>query len=268
MKDKKPKKYYHLKPWEIIVIVGLVLFAFTAPYLFTQFSMGPSFENSGEIGDTIGGLTAPFINLAAGFLVYKSFTAQIQANLDQRRNHDKQMRLIRKEQALSSLSYLFKEIESIIDDNEEKHKATKGTIRYMIRTLESFDIALNNTERPNYQEYIKRKERLIANQLGKSISVVGSNINHLKVLTNHVLNFNDEFFDENNTAELTNFFTYKIRSIIKKLDCYQLNKKPLCNLEEKLSFEDPTDIVGFMNSRKYMNEVFEKLETLSIASLI
>lgn len=268
MRDKKPKKYYHLKLWEIIVLVLLVLFAFSAPYFFTQFSLGPSFANTGEIGDTIGGLTAPFINLAAGFLVYKSFTAQIQANLDQRRNHDKQMRLIRKEQALSSLSYLFSEIESIINDNENRFQAAKGTMGHMLKTLEAYDAALNNITRPNYQEYVKGKEKIISKELSKSMSVISANINHLKVLTNHVLNFNHEFSGENNIPELTNFFTYKIRSIIKQLDYYQLNKKPLCNLEGTLTFEDPTDIAGFINSRRFMNEVFQKLETLSIASLI
>ena len=37
------------------------------PYFFTQVNGLFSFENSGEIGDTIGGITSPFFNLLAAF---------------------------------------------------------------------------------------------------------------------------------------------------------------------------------------------------------
>ncbi|MBY0345760.1 MAG: putative phage abortive infection protein, partial [Neisseriaceae bacterium] len=39
-----------------------------------------SFANSGQIGDTIGGTTAPFIGLLSAVLVYRALQAQIEAN--------------------------------------------------------------------------------------------------------------------------------------------------------------------------------------------
>ncbi len=64
----------------------LFLIAFIAtiisPYLVTQFSIWPyiDFTNTGPIGDTIGGITAPIINIFAAFLVYLAFKEQVKAN--------------------------------------------------------------------------------------------------------------------------------------------------------------------------------------------
>jgi hypothetical protein len=67
-------------------------FIFTTPFLLTRSLVSPeySFADTGQIGDTIGGLTAPFIGLLSAYLVYKSFLAQIQANkiIVQARNED------------------------------------------------------------------------------------------------------------------------------------------------------------------------------------
>lgn len=51
------------------------------PLLFTQTSTVIfDLSWSGQIGDTIGGITAPFVGLVGSFLVYKAFLAQIEAN--------------------------------------------------------------------------------------------------------------------------------------------------------------------------------------------
>lgn len=54
----------------------------SAPYILTQFSLWPylDFSETGSIGDTIGGITAPIINLFAAFLVYLAFREQVKAN--------------------------------------------------------------------------------------------------------------------------------------------------------------------------------------------
>jgi hypothetical protein len=62
-----------------VIIIMLLVFTFFAPILFTSFNI-IDFSNTGEIGDTIGGITAPFVNLVAAFLVYISFREQIKAN--------------------------------------------------------------------------------------------------------------------------------------------------------------------------------------------
>lgn len=77
---RKRKKYYGFTKLEWLAIIIFLFATVISPYLFTQFSSGISFIGSGEIGDTIGGITAPFINLLAAFLVWKSFREQQIAN--------------------------------------------------------------------------------------------------------------------------------------------------------------------------------------------
>ena len=92
---------------EKIGIGLLLLFIATSPIIFSQFSSIYSFESTGPIGDTIGGITAPFVNLLAAYLVYKSFTAQIRANAQQRQDHDEQMSHLNKEHRFNYINNLF-----------------------------------------------------------------------------------------------------------------------------------------------------------------
>lgn len=50
------------------------------PYIITRDVGLISFQKTGQIGDTIGGVTAPFIGVLSALLVYVSFRAQIKAN--------------------------------------------------------------------------------------------------------------------------------------------------------------------------------------------
>lgn len=64
---------------EIIITVS-ALFVLVAPWLFTRSLGFVSFKDTGTIGDTIGGITAPITSLLGAFLVYKALKAQIDAN--------------------------------------------------------------------------------------------------------------------------------------------------------------------------------------------
>ena len=81
MKETKKEKWRKTYETQIIFFVGL-LGIFTIPWLFAQnwFPRFASFTNSGQIGDTIGGTTAPFIGLLSAVLVYRALQAQIKAN--------------------------------------------------------------------------------------------------------------------------------------------------------------------------------------------
>ncbi len=63
----------------------LIILIFAMPTVLTRdishfVDIFPSFRTTGEIGDTIGGITAPFIGLLAAYLVYISFKKQVEAN--------------------------------------------------------------------------------------------------------------------------------------------------------------------------------------------
>lgn len=58
-----------------------ILLTIIAPIVLTQFNSFISFDTtSGAIGDTIGGITSPILNLLAAILIYVSFQEQVKAN--------------------------------------------------------------------------------------------------------------------------------------------------------------------------------------------
>lgn len=69
-----------------LLIIGVGLLVISMPIILTRPSIANvfNFTQSGQIGDTIGGITAPFINFMGAVLVYLSFQQQIKANEIQR----------------------------------------------------------------------------------------------------------------------------------------------------------------------------------------
>lgn len=70
----------------LFVALVFILFSFLAPVLFTQFSTagGINFSNTGQIGDTIGGLMNPFVALSGVIVTGLAFYIQYRANKLQR----------------------------------------------------------------------------------------------------------------------------------------------------------------------------------------
>ena len=62
--------------------IGFALFLFSAIYLIIKPAIWDAYDltDTGQIGDTIGGITAPFINLLGAVLVFISFLEQNKAN--------------------------------------------------------------------------------------------------------------------------------------------------------------------------------------------
>lgn len=63
----------------IILIVGIILILI-APLILTRVGGVISFTDTGQIGDTIGGITAPIASLIGSVLVFFALKAQIDAN--------------------------------------------------------------------------------------------------------------------------------------------------------------------------------------------
>lgn len=57
---------------KIVLVIGAALI-FLSPILFTRDFGLLDFNHTGEIGDTIGGLTSPIIGLIGAVLVFLSF---------------------------------------------------------------------------------------------------------------------------------------------------------------------------------------------------
>lgn len=76
------KSYWKKHIWTIIIFALFGLILLFLPWLLTQNYSGVDLSNTGQIGDTIGGVTAPFIGFLAAILVYLAFRAQIDANYE------------------------------------------------------------------------------------------------------------------------------------------------------------------------------------------
>lgn len=70
----------------VLLIAGIIGVVF-GPWLFTRQYHGDwsffDFSQTGQIGDTIGGITAPIVGLVSIFLLWWTFRAQLKFNEDQ-----------------------------------------------------------------------------------------------------------------------------------------------------------------------------------------
>lgn len=60
-----------------VLVILILPFVLTSPFIIERFN----FSQTGQIGDTIGGITAPFLNLIGAFLVFFALQAQVKANV-------------------------------------------------------------------------------------------------------------------------------------------------------------------------------------------
>jgi hypothetical protein len=75
--------------WIKITVIIAVLLTIIAPFLLTRsnFYEGFNFSNTGQIGDTVGGITAPIIGLVSILLLYYTLHEQRKFNKTQRKQY-------------------------------------------------------------------------------------------------------------------------------------------------------------------------------------
>lgn len=106
--------------------VGLVLMIFL-PIILSQLSWKISFMDTGQIGDTIGGITAPISGLLGAYLVFLALKAQVKANriqvnmLQEQRNEIKRRDVLDHiERTESNIIEMWKELAKTIDRVDSK----------------------------------------------------------------------------------------------------------------------------------------------------
>lgn len=73
--------------WYLIIAILFIIGICFLPYLLTSTRVSLiDFTESGQIGDTIGGIMGPFIAIIASLLTFLAFWVQYKANLQQRRD--------------------------------------------------------------------------------------------------------------------------------------------------------------------------------------
>lgn len=72
-----------------IILIALISI-FILPKLFINSSLGSQYKPTGGIGDTINGISAPFIAIAASILTFLAFWVQFRSNQEQKKQFAKQ----------------------------------------------------------------------------------------------------------------------------------------------------------------------------------
>lgn len=110
----------------ILLWIGIPLVVI-APYFLTMEKLSfLNFTDTGQIGDTIGGITAPIINSIAAILVFLALKAQIHANLIVQQQIQDQQDEKKLEVESSQCNKLYENLKSSIDN-------------FTYTTLNSFD---------------------------------------------------------------------------------------------------------------------------------
>lgn len=84
MKNKKYSDWTTISFIAIGIAVLLIILSFFAPIIFTQASSKWNFTETGQIGDTIGGIMSPFIAIGGVIMTFLAFYMQVKANRLQR----------------------------------------------------------------------------------------------------------------------------------------------------------------------------------------
>ena len=126
-----------VKNWDKVTIViltftvAIIIFSFFSPLIFTLKNSVEKYDftNTGAIGDTIGGLTSPFIGLAGVLLTFLAFYMQIKANQIQIKQFNdgilkekERVEVAEKLDCYIKLNLLKVDLEAITKDITEKSK--------------------------------------------------------------------------------------------------------------------------------------------------
>lgn len=102
---------------KILIWVGTPI-GLLAPLIFTLESGYFDFTKSGDIGDTMGGISAPFINTLAAILVFLALKAQIQQNIIVQNQIDQQKIEKNLEKESNQLHHYYSNLKGSIDGFE------------------------------------------------------------------------------------------------------------------------------------------------------
>jgi hypothetical protein len=131
MKKSNDSDWTRLSVLSIIIAGILLLFSGIAPILFTNGSSHWNFSETGQIGDTIGGIMNPFIAIGGVIMTFLAFYMQIRANKIQREQFQKTLNksiVDEKIDCYYKLNLLKLDIEQIQKDIDSRIISTKEYI--------------------------------------------------------------------------------------------------------------------------------------------
>ena len=164
-----PKSYKIISIIFITISLLLIIGGCFAPWLFTgEGCERLDFTETGQIGDTIGGLMGPFIAMAGVFLTFVAFLMQVRANEIQRVQLHKSFNLKQLEhkiESLHALQLLHIDVQNTIKDIEVRC----NLIDEYCRVLDANPLAEVACKRTSFQS-IKRYQGIDRNLLYKAVN--------------------------------------------------------------------------------------------------
>jgi hypothetical protein len=122
----------------LTLFIGII-FVFIIPLIIINFNLlgqWSNFSQTGQIGDTIGGITAPIVGLVGAILVFYSFKIQLEFNIKQSEALDNE-RDIRKQQQAEKFIQNLSEIVDVY--YHEKGPKMRETIEFLNERSSSSD---------------------------------------------------------------------------------------------------------------------------------
>ncbi len=176
-----------------IYVAGIiVVFTIFAPFLFAKLAWGIEFnDETAYVGDTIGGLTAPFLSVAASVLVFAALRAQIQANRIVLKQFEKED-LQKEDDIKIKMELLVLDIEAILKDIENKGESLKTYGEHELSAPFEFKV-LPRTASKSYSRINSLEREFIYEGFKKYFSKDIEWVKKYHKLYNH-LDFIDAFF--------------------------------------------------------------------------
>lgn len=151
----------------LTIFLGLFLGIMAMPLIFSIKgceSLGFD-ENTGVIGDTIGGITSPFINFLGAILVYLALKAQIEANNEIRNQFNAQNEARREDEIFKNVQSALKGLDSDFKDFEIRQGKNPISLDKFLRLkifteVKDYDQLFNQIY---FEEDIFKDERVYSN---------------------------------------------------------------------------------------------------------
>lgn len=284
---KKKEQAYTIMSWMLFsASIILILFSFLSPILFTSSFSNWDFTETGQIGDTIGGIMNPFIAIAGVISTLLAFFMQIEANKIQRTQFIKSLNnkfIDDKIDSYYKLSLIKIDIDNTIKDIDNRVqrideyiaqiKENPYNLAKLYRsTLKQYD-RVASMERlsiyKGFKEFLRPNENwlVLFNRLYSILDYIPEAFKEeYRIIDNH----NKEIFKDKNKIRNIAFSFEKI--------CIRLLKE--AKRQKKDSSEKNMDIFFFYNKYKEivnqshgetdflrLKEIFDKFNSMAIEYL-
>lgn len=154
--------------WHIPLIIFFVVILVLAIIVFTLEWSSKAFNNSGQIGDTIGGITAPFIGLVGAALIFYSFMAQVYANKIMMKFNQKTMSFNKQIEKFNKMIVEHNELNNIrnlISETIEDYQNFKFRSKYDIVLSTQISDIKDISGRDAVRRFIKSIHQILRNNI-------------------------------------------------------------------------------------------------------